>query len=269
MTDNVNKKYERNRSNWRKVYSFQRRKPNIVNLVDTFTSESFSYDLQQTIRNRDFFILTKEVPFFFGSTGSVNLAQYDEGVFSFPSISDSGTGTFNFTFASTPFVVLSVESASLYGTNVNLFGKTVSTSGFTFGTSAPFTGSIRWRAIYSPTYPAYVSSAYTSSITASAGQATPGGNSYYTASFAALPGVPFTFMDTAWENIGISDGSSNAAFIHETSSSNSATVDISAPMQSTIDFIAFYTSGSVDTFNIVTDVSENLVTDTGDNLVWI
>lgn len=59
MTDNVNKKYERNRSNWRKVYSYHRRKPNLVNLTDTETSETFTYDLQQITRNRDFYILSK------------------------------------------------------------------------------------------------------------------------------------------------------------------------------------------------------------------
>jgi hypothetical protein len=266
MTDNVNKKYERNRSNWRKVYSFQRRKPNIVNLIDTFTSESFSYDLQQTVRNRDFFILSKEIPFD-TAPAIVFPTEYDEGIFTFPSITDSGTGSFNFTFSTTPYVVLTIESASLYGPNVNLFGRTVSTSGFTFGTSAPFTGSIRWRAIYSPTYPAYVSSAYTSSITASAGQTTPGGNSYYTASFAALPDVPFTFLDTAWENIGIADGSSNAAFIHETSSSNSATIDITSPMNSTIDFIAFYQTVATGSGDFLIDDASSIFVDDGGNSI--
>lgn len=263
MTDNVNKKYERNRSNWRTVYSFHRRKPNIVNLTDSTTNVTFSYDLQKTIRNRDFFILNKEVPF--SLLESINLAEYDEGIFYFTSIADFGTGSFGRTFSQTPYVVLTVESASLYGTNVNLFGRNVTTSSFTFGTSAPFTGSIRWRAIYSPTYPAYVSSAYTSSITASAGQATPGGNSYYTASFAALPEIPFTFLDTAWENIGISDGSSNAALTHNSTSNSSETVDISAPMNSTIDFIAFYDSVSLS--SSLLDQSGNLFADDSGNLI--
>jgi hypothetical protein len=274
MSDDINSKYGGNARNlWRKVYGYQNNKPQMVSVVDSITQTTYSLDLNKTLRHRDFFIIQGL------NSGSQTLttesafvtAEYDEGLFHFSSITDHGTGSFNFTFSSLPIVVLSVESASLYGGGVNLFGGNITTSGFTFATSAPFSGSIRWRAIYATSYPAVCSSSYTASITASTGPPViPLGSTAYTASFATLPGVPFSFRDTSWENVGIvTTGFGDVAFTHETSSSSTATVEISAPAYSTIEFIAFYDANPpVETFNIITDIPEDLVTDTGDNLVW-
>jgi hypothetical protein len=211
MSDDINSKYGGNARNlWRKVYGYQNNKPQMVSVVDSITQVTYSLDLNKTLRHRDFFIIqginsgsqfiTEEVSF--------PTAEYDEGLFHFSSISDHGTGSFNFTFSNFPTVVLSVESASLYGEGVNIFGGTSTPSGFTFGLSAPFSGSIRWRAIYSPSYPAVATSAYTASITASAGSAFPNGATYYTASFATLPGIPFSYRDTTWDGIPIVPGPS-------------------------------------------------------------
>jgi len=244
MSNDQNNKYGGNARNlWRKVYGYHNNKPQVVSIVDPQTQVTYSLDLNKTLRHRDFFIINgvnSGSQVIITSSFAFATAEYSEGIFTLPSLGTSGTGSFGFTFSHQPYVVLSVESASIYGGNLNLYGGNITTTGFTFDFSAPFSGSIRWRAIYSPTYPAVATSAYTASITASAGSVAPGGKSFYTASFATLPGLPKFYYDTAWANVGINDGSADVAFSHQTSSSNSETVEISAPTNTTIDFIAFY-----------------------------
>lgn len=281
MTDDINNKYGGNARNlWRKVYGYQNNKPQVVSVVDSITQVTYSLDLNKTLRHRDFFIiqgLNSGSQLEVSESSGYAIGEYDEGLFHFSSITDQGTGSFNFTFSNFPIVVLSVESASLYGEGVNVYGGNITPSGFTFGMSAPFSGSIRWRAIYATSYPALCTSSYTASITASAGSVSMTGQAYYTASFATLPGVPFSYRDTAWTGIpmipppdvGSVTNSEDVALIHQTSSSNSATVEISGPTFATIEFIAFYDATvPVDSFNLITDVPQDFVTDGGDNIVW-
>lgn len=231
----------RSRGLWRKVYGYQNNKPQVVAFVDTATNTTMSLDLNRTFRHRDFFFIDSIIQ---GITESVplpvaSLAEYDEGVVSM-SNTDLGVGYFNFNFTENPIIVLTVDSASQYNENVIIYGLSRNTASFTFGTSAPFDGTIRYRAIYSASYPAYATSSFTSSITASAGSTNPGGLSYYTASFAALPDVPFKFLQTAWDLDSNMDV--DVDLQAETSSSSGATIEISAPMSSSIHYIAFYSS---------------------------
>lgn len=200
-----------------------------------------SVDLNRIIRHRDYFYIDGITQ---GPTGStpeplLQLAEYDEGLV-FVSGSDIGTGFFSFTFSQTPIVVLSPESDSINGENVQVYGLSLDTGSFAFGLSAPFSGNIRYRAIYSSSYPAYATSSYTASITASAGSTNPGGVAYYTASFAALPGAPFKFYNTAWDFSGNMDV--DVALQPQTSGSSTATIEISAPMSSSVHYIAFYSN---------------------------
>lgn len=227
----------RARGLWRKVYGYSVNKPVVVSFVDTTTSTTMSLDLNKTFRHRDYFIIE-------GIAGGVatevppppsDLAEYDEGLV-FLTGQDSGTGNFNFTFSSNPIVVLTPDPALEWGENVNIYGFTRSTTGFTFGTSAPYSGAIRYRAIYSSTYPALCTSSFTASITASAGTATLTDNYAYTASFAALPGSPFKFLQTAWDSGTLHD----VSFQTQVYDSDSANVEISAPVSTVVHFIAYY-----------------------------
>lgn len=237
----------RSRGLWRKVYGYQNNKPQVVAFVDTTTNTTMSLDLNRTFRHRDYFFIDSStgntssflVPTGSSPTGSVVLAEYDEGTVTL-SNTDIGAGYFNFTFSSNPVVVLTVDSASQYNENVVVYGLTRNSASFTFGTSAPFAGTIRYRAIYSASYPAYATSSFTASITASAGATNPAGLSYYTASFAALPGVPFKFLQTAWDFDGNMDV--DVALQTQSSSSSGATTEISAPMSSSVHYIAFYST---------------------------
>lgn len=231
----------RSRGLWRKVYGYSVNKPQVVSFVDTTTETTMSVDLNRIIRHRDYFYIDGITQ---GRTGSnpepiFHLAEYDEGLI-FVTGSDLGTGSFNFVFSQTPIVVLTPESDPINGENVQVYGLSLNTASFTFGLSAPFYGNIRYRAIYSSSYPAYATSSYTASITASAGSTNPGGATFYTASFAALPGVPFKFYNTAWDLSSNRDV--DVALLPQVSGSSTATVEISAPMSSSVHYIAFYSN---------------------------
>lgn len=235
----------KSRGLWRKVYGYSVNKPQVVAFVDSTTNTTMSVDLNRTLRHRDYYIIDGIIA---GETNFTPpappdpiyaMAEYDEDLVSMAA-SDIGTGFFNFNFTQTPIVVLSVEDDSEHGNNVQIYGLSLSTSSFTFGLSAPFTGNVRYRAIYGTTYPASATSSFTGSITASAGSTNPGGQAYYTASFAALPGVPFRFLQTAWDFNGNMDV--DVGLQTQSSSSSGATTEISAPMSSSIHYIAFYSS---------------------------
>lgn len=242
MTDYSNKYGNRAKSLWRKVYGYRSYKPNETTIVDSETSVTYSIDLNKTVRHRDYFLIDG----FVGASiqepaPPLILAEYDEGIISVTDPNFPPTAFFNFEFSSSPIIVLTVESASFWGENLQIYGKDITTTDFTFEMSAPFLGTIRYRAIYSPTYPAYATSSYTSSITASAGIASGGGLSYYTASYAALPGAPFKFLQTGWDD-GFPPNTlgPDVWFTTETSSSVQTTVNFSSELNTDIHFIAFY-----------------------------
>lgn len=241
MSDEGKKYGASARGLWRKVYGYQNTKPELVAVVDISTSTTRSIDLNKTIRHRDFYFIdgiTANYEVTVAPTGSL-LAEYDEGLVNVNTTNLSYTGNFNFTFSNTPIIVLSIENAALYGNNLNVFGFSVDASQFSFGFSSDFSGSIRYRAINAASYPAYATSVYTASITASAGTALPGGLSYYTASFAALLSTPFSFKETSWMlGTNIAQGP-DVSIITQTSSSTEATSEFSSELQSTIHFIAF------------------------------
>lgn len=244
MSDEGKKYGSSARGLWRRVYGYQNSKPQLVEVIDTQTSVTRSIDLNKTIRHRDYYIVdgitanfAPFVPPVPPPTGS--LAEYDEGIVEVNTSAFVYAGNFNFTFSDNPIIALSIEDAALHGGNLNVFGISLNTSQFTFSFSSDFSGSIRYRAINAPTYPAYVTSAYTASITASAGTASPGGLSYYTASFSALPSTPFSFRETPWYlGLNVSQGPDVATF-PQTSSSVGATSEFSSELQSTMHFIAF------------------------------
>lgn len=243
MSDFSNKYGNNARGLWRKVYGYNNRKPELTTIVDTVSNTTYSLDLNKTVRHRDYYIIDGFVGAIQETPVEILPFEYEEGLIYLNydefgnTMPEGGIGFFTFPFTATPIVVLQIESASLYGENLNIFGTELTSQQFSFGLSAPFTGSIRYRAINMPSYPAYVTSAYTSSITASAGIANITGLTAYTASFAALPGTPFRFMQTVWDT-----SYSNNVDVHletQTTSSNSATVEFSSDLTAAIHFIAF------------------------------
>jgi hypothetical protein len=229
-------KYGKNRNLWRKVYGFRRRKPNKVTLVDPNTNVTFSYDLQTTVRHRDFFIIRSVLS---GSEGLI-LAEYDEGLIPFIN-TDVTSANFTTCFSSVPdAVVLTIEPANDNSDNIIPYGLTFDQCSLSVGLSAPFSGNVRYRAIYSSIgYPAQAQSAFvpaSGTFTVSAGSVFVTNATIFTASYAALTSAPSIFYKTPWDSSSNSDVD---VFIqNETSSSTTTSGEISAPVSNSIYFIA-------------------------------
>jgi hypothetical protein len=80
--------------------------------------------------------------------------QYDEDVVLFGGETSKAV-SFNLIFDSAPIVVLSITS-NTEDSNLNSFVSSLSSTGMVINTSAPFSGSIVYKAIYASSYPVYV-----------------------------------------------------------------------------------------------------------------
>ena len=169
------------------------------------------------------------------------LGEYDEGLIYYIN-SDSTNFSFNFTFSNTPYVVFSMEESAPTGSNlqnVNVFGLAKNTSGGIVGLSAPFSGTVRYRAAWASSFPANFTSSFTASITASAGTIGVNYGVAYTASFAALTGVPSEFRNSTFNLSG--SGQPNVFLDPDEGTFTNTAVNgsISAPYSGVIDFIAY------------------------------
>jgi hypothetical protein len=137
----------------------------------------------------------------------VSYAEYDENAVIFNWETEK-TGSFNISFSGEPIVVLDIiPNADLENINFYLDFVTTPSTQFKIQTSAPFSGSIVYRAIYSPTYPVFVRRDIISSsyfYTASAGYIDISGSSAFTSSYSSLGDFPtkifFTPYDTNANN---------------------------------------------------------------------
>lgn len=233
MTSNENRKYERNRNVWRKVLSYERKRPRLNTFTDATTGESFVYDLETTLRHRDYFMLKR-------AAEAALLAEYDEGIVAF-SNSAFATANFNFCFSAIPdAVVLTVDPTADNSDYVIPFGYTFNACSMSIGLSAPFTGNVRYRAIYSSTgYPANAQSTLvpaSGTFTVAAGYVIENGNSDYTASFATLANAPTIFYRTPWDFNANFDN--DVVLTEDSATTSTAMGQISAPLVNKIYFIA-------------------------------
>jgi hypothetical protein len=152
-------RYTRDRNSWRKVYGFRRQKAEVFSYEDN--GKTKKRDLTGLIRHRDFFRLG-EMDEAMLIIPEIILAEYDEGIITFTA-EESTNQAFNFVFSGVPqAVVLTHET---YGTNeprINYFGLNFTTSEMNVAASAPWTGTLRYRAVYSNTglYPRVVTSSF-------------------------------------------------------------------------------------------------------------
>lgn len=246
MSSDNQSKYGANRNLWRKHYPIgsPRREPQTVSLVDTDTDTSYSLNLQTTIRHRDYY---KIIQFVTNSITVVTaspivLGEYDEGLIYFDN-SETELFYFNFIFSGIPYVVFTIEDSTPSGLNqqnINVFGTDKNNQYGFVAVSAPFSGTVRYRAALAPSYPAYFTSSFTGSIiTASAGAAGVVWATEYTASFGALPGAPSEFRSSPFNTL---DTSLNDVYLdpdETTFAAGAANGTISAPFSGTIEFIAY------------------------------
>lgn len=212
-SESLSRTIGRNPNLFRKTYGFIRRKPDTYTFVDVGSGTTRSFDFQKIVRDRDFFVVDNGGSLFVAATPitsspepppTSSLGEYDEGIVSF-NFTDNEYQAFNFTFSSTPYVVFSIaepaDQPDIEGwENIIAYGLSVSTTGFDIGTSAPYAGNIRYRAVYSATYPVVVTSSFTgSAFMVSANAVTVSGNEFnipYTELTSSFSRVLFTAFDT-------------------------------------------------------------------------
>lgn len=252
-----NSKYGSNRNVWRKSYGTgQAKRPPQLSSYEVFdvinepvnfdpitgkplVSSSITIDLQSTVRHRDFFKT-------FGIEGPIVIGEYDEDLIHF---NDEDTVSFNFnvTFSGNPYLVFSMEqeAPAVQNTyNLNIYGLSVTTANGVVGLSAPFSGTIRYRAAYATSFPAYFYGK-SGSITptsgwfvASANKLVPNNESFLSASWSSLLSpLPSVFQTPFDDN---SNFDANIAVQPQAGTLNNAGVvdELSAPMSSSIYVLA-------------------------------
>lgn len=242
------RKYGDNRNLWRKLYPVgsPRQAPKNITVTDSQTNQTFTLDLQKTIRHRDYFQIFNSQSVAGIAPAVLVLGEYDEGLVIFNNTTTANF-SFNFTFSGTPVAVFSMEAEAgtvSNTTNINIFGTNINTTGGTIGTSAPFSGTIRYRAAYAASYPSYFTSSYAPSsgtFRASAGTTIPSNQSAYTASWAALATNPTVFYQTPFDDGNTPTYTADVALIPDanTFTPNSVASDISAPVSVSINYIAY------------------------------
>lgn len=161
-------KYLQNRSLWQKSATISRRqKPRALTYIDGTTNELVNLDLTKIVRARNPYRVEKSVPSDF--VVEFEVGEYEEGVVNFD---DAVNEEFFFDspFTDTPIIVLTPEDDTSFG-NYNVFCVAKTSASFTVATSYEYTGQIRYRAAYASTYPARVSSSFSSSFIVTGGSA--------------------------------------------------------------------------------------------------
>jgi len=235
-------KYGKNRQLWRRTYGTRRRKPDIAEFVDPVTETTVSYDLNRTLRHRDYFIIKTFAPLDTITPTPTYYAEYDEGLISF-SGTDSAILGFNFCFGNTPDAVVLTVEGSASGDNSNYiipYGITFNSCSMSIGLSAPYVGDIRYRAVYStqgyPVLAVSVLEPASGNLLVYAGVVSGTAATSYTASYSGLGSVPSTFYKTPWDTYSNFDVDVNIT--QETATTVATSGEISAPLSSPIHFIA-------------------------------
>lgn len=234
--DSKNNKYGGNRNSWRRVYPRTRRKPVVETFVETLTNVTFSYDLNKTLRHRDFFIIKG----IFATGSSVVYAEYDEGLVKF-SNEDFQTQAFSSCFSNVPdAIVLTVDPESDSSENIIPYGISFSACSMSIGLSAKFTGNVRYRAVYSSTgYPAIATSLFEPSsgtFSVIAGHVTASNSDSFTVPHDFGGPSPSTVQMTIWDDFVNYDVD---VYIGKSVGTTGSDVNLSAPMTNILYYIAF------------------------------
>lgn len=248
-SESISRTIGRNPNLFRKSYGFSRRKPEIYEFVDVNSGITRSLDFQKVVRDRDFFVVRSGEGLFVPPplAPEILLAEYDEDIITFDG-EDEIFVSFNFTFTEEPIIVFEVETDNegVYdggptAEGVNLFGLSMNTDSFTIATSAPFFGTIRYMAVYSPTYPALVTRSIAPDpgvpFLVSATQYTPEAEDTFDVSYPALPGSYSRTLYVAHDPTEL--GVSNAYLSASHADNDNVIIDASDVLSSPVHIIAF------------------------------
>lgn len=163
-----NTRYLQNRSLWQKSASTSRRqKPRAFTFIDGDSLLPTTIDLTKITRSRNAYRVEKSTPSDF--VVEFEIGEYEEGLVTFDDNLNEEI-FFNSPFTDTPIIVLTPEDDTSFG-NYNVFCLAKSSASFQIATSVEYTGQMRYRAAYATSYPARVSSSFSSSFIVSGGEA--------------------------------------------------------------------------------------------------
>lgn len=241
----TNSKYISNRNLWRKTYPIgNARKPPVLVTETKIGTDgeiySVTLDLNKTVRHRDYFKIK-------GDIGAItNLGEYDEDLIHFNN-ETLKSFSYNFTFSNNPTVVFSqgtADTSQPNTENINIFGISRNTTGGVVALSAPYSGTIRYRAAYASNYPSYFTGSAVSvfptagAFLASVDREVPDNVSYVTSSWAALTTTtPYTYQ-TPFDDNSNYDANIATSVANGTLNNSSAIIQLSAPMSSSIYILA-------------------------------
>ena len=238
----ANEKYKNNRNQWRKSYpiGLPRRAPNLISISKTDTDgviHNSVIDLNQIVRHRDAYFLAAD---FIES----DYGEYDEGLIEFNN-ETLKVFSYNSTFSSSPTVVFSIGAGADATTeNINIYGVSKNTTGGVVGVSAPYSGSVRYRACYSSYYPRFFYGVDASvsptvgAFRASVDVEVPDNASFVTASWNALDSSPSAVYATPYDDFGNYDANVALSASVGTVTSSGIVYEISAPISSSIYILA-------------------------------
>lgn len=237
--------FGRNRAKFRRVYAYGlTRRPDVREFVDALTDVTKSFNFQQIIRDRSYYVVNGDMSLTYPSA-SISI-QYSEGIYNTTGSVEYLNIVFPFTFEQTP-----VASFGLYpewttsGSNVGYWITDLGPSGFKANFSAPFEGKLTYRAVYTDgTYPVYVERTSGSFVWVAAAQLGYTEQSSVTMSFSTLPSVPTEVFSSP---IGsTTDGNLDIAQVYFDVGTDFITNEFSAPYTGLFDVVAIATvpSGS-------------------------
>lgn len=165
------------RNKLRRVYPKVRRKTEKDLYINADLASIFSLDRGKYVNDRDYFRIQEK-------NRSYVVGEFEEGFVHFDGTEENNVRNhfFENPFTGTPIIVLNPENTEDNQQNVDVVGILKTQQGFTSAISAPFSGSIRYRAIYAREYPVIVSSSFSGSYVAEAGTLSVNGLAY-TASY--------------------------------------------------------------------------------------
>lgn len=167
----------------------------------------------------------------------ISYAQYDEDVVDFLG-QTSKTINFNITFDSAPYVTVFYSGSTNPNSNIGIFVSSITNTGMTINTSAPYSGELTYMAVYSGEYPVYVrrtpnSSAATYYIAANSINTNA---TNFVATFADMGATPTTFFATPVDVSG--SGTANVVLVGTGSLTNvSMPVSLSAQLMNALHYL--------------------------------
>jgi hypothetical protein len=244
-------KVGRHRARFRKVYPYgNTRRPDVRSFVDAITNTTKSFDFQKIQHDYPYYSVPTYLSTSWAVSGAISYATFLEATETFTN-QTSYEVIFSSPFAGTPYLAFAPSQSQFSGSdgqetpNVAWWVTGLTSGGFTANFSAPFTGKITYRGVYTTgSYPIYVNRSTDLSGSyawVSAGSSSLTNQSSLSMSFAALPSLP-EYLN--YNPVGSTTDELNIGQTIWAVSTSYAVNELSAPFTGIIHFLAMDTTGS-------------------------